>query len=208
MAVFSPLSSRRSGKRKAETTQQLIVFHLFNESFALPIGAVQKVIPMGKVYGAQRGGGVSLTIYQNQELVVIDAVHRIFRKIPSQYSLPSTSSAEPFASVEVTDDNPNSSALVKSPYVHQKQSSEEADNRYLLLLKSSQGKLMGVSIEKPPFLQRVPVSAFTPLTPEYSAEGNLRCISALVIYKDNAAPLFLLNPDLLVKSPQALPSAL
>jgi len=206
MAVFSPLSSRRSAKRKAETTQQLIVFHLCNEGFALPIGAVQKVIPMGKVYGAQRGGGVSLTIYQNQELVVIDAVHRIFREIPSQYSLPSATSTESFTYAEVTDDNPNSSALVKSPDVRQEQSSGEADSRYLLLLKSSQGKLVGVSIEKPPSLQRVPVSAFTPLTPEYAAEGNLRCVSALVIYKDNAAPLFLLNPDLLVKSPQALPS--
>jgi purine-binding chemotaxis protein CheW len=52
MAVFSPLTSRRSTTRKVEATQQLIVFRLSQERFALPIRAVQKVIPMGNIYGA------------------------------------------------------------------------------------------------------------------------------------------------------------
>ncbi len=185
MAVFSPLTSRRSTRRnRAEATQQLIVFHLLSEGFALPIRAVQKVIPIGNTYGAPQGTGVSLTLYQDQELLVIDVEHRIFRRTPS---LDSSNSAKlPASQLELED---------------------TTRGHYLLIVQSSQGKVVGLPIEKPPSLQRVPCSAFAPLASEYISEGNIRCVSALIIQNKDEPPLFLLNPDQLVQPQQALPPA-
>ena len=184
MAVFSPLTSRRSTTRKVEATQQLIVFRLSQERFALPIRAVQKVIPMGNIYGDPGGTGVSLTLYQDQELIVIDPEHRIFRRAPSEYSSPDASDTKaPLPLYDTTV------------------------QRYLLIVQSAQGKLVGLPIEDPPSLQRVPESAFTPLTSTYISEGNIRCVSALIIQKNDEPPLFLLNPEQLVQPQQALPPA-
>lgn len=180
MAIFSPLSSRRTTRRLAEATQQVIVFRLRNERFALPIRAVQKVVPMGNVYGAPQGGGVSLTLYQEQELLVIDPGHRIFRG-----TLPQDSSQ----------------ATAQEPI------SETNEAHYLLIVQGSQGKLVGLPIEETPALLRVPESAFSPLLSDYIAEGNIRCVSALIIQSKDKPPLFLLNPDQLVQPQQALPPA-
>lgn len=184
MAVFSPLTSRRSTRRNAVATQQLIVFRLRDEGFALPIRAVQKVIPMGNVYGAPGGAGVSLTLYQDQELIVIDAGHQIFR---------------------------GENAEDSSPHAFRQSAQRPLDDttvqRYLLIVMSSQGKLVGLPIEEPPSLQRVPESAFAPLTSDYISYGNIRCVSALIKLNNDEPPLFLLNPDQLVQPQQALPPA-
>ncbi len=78
MTISSPRISRRLTSQKQEKRQQLITFLLSQEQFALPIHLIQKVIPLGKVYGDPQGTGLSLTNYQGQELVVIDVAHRIF----------------------------------------------------------------------------------------------------------------------------------
>ena len=182
MAVFSPLTSRRSARRNAVRSQQLIVFHVRNEGFALPIWAVQKVIPMGKIYGAPQGAGVSLTLYQDQELIVIDVERRLFREAPSR--------------------DLSSSILGKSCAFGMNDANQGG---YLLIVQSSQEKKVGLPIEEPPSLQRVPESAFTPLTKDYLAEGNIRCVSALIKLNNDEPPLFLLNPDQLIGSQQVLP---
>lgn len=182
MAVFSPLSSRRrSTARQARATQQLIVFRLENESFALPIRAVQKVIPMGQIYGASEGAGVSLTLYQDQELIVIDVRRRIFRETPNQ-------------DLSEGSLSPQSTEQPRKVAEH-----------YLLIVQDSQGKIVGLPIDAPPSLQRVPESAFSPLTSDYINEGNIRCVSALIIPNNDEPPLFLLNPNQLIHSLQALP---
>lgn len=182
MAVFSPLTSRRSTARKAEATQQLIVFRLRNECFALPIRASLKVIPMGNIYGDPQITGVGLTLYQEQELLVIDVVQRIFRGSLTQNSLPTE---------EVYELLPPSGMI---------------EGRYLLIVQSSSRKLVGLPLFEPPFLQRVPESAFAPLTLDYLSQGNIRCVSALIIQPNDKPPLFLLNPDQLIQPQAALPS--
>lgn len=182
MAVFSRSTGRRSNRLQDRATQQLIVFRLLDEGFALPIRVVQKVIPIGNIYGAPQGAGVSLTLYQDRELIVIDAEHRIFRNR-------------------------------KNPALDSKVSSESAQeplkntnhNRYLLVIQNSSQKLAGLPINEPPCLLRVPSSAFAPLTSDYISEGNIRCVSALIVQNNEQPPLFLLNPDQLVQSQQALP---
>lgn len=185
MAVFSPLTSRRASNRKAEATQQLIVFRLYNEGFALPIRCVHKVIPMGNIYGGREGAfSVGLTLYQDQELLVIDGYHRIFRRAPSSEA-PATDQA--------------------LPHKGQEEQPDMTSAGFLLIVQSPQGKLVGLPIDSPPSLQRVPESAFTPLTSTYMAEGNIRCASALILQQNDEPPLFLLNPEKLVGPQQALP---
>jgi chemotaxis signal transduction protein len=186
MAVFSPLTSRRSTRRKgASSTQQLIVFRLRNEGFALPIMAVQKVIPMGNIYGAPGGAGVSLTQYLDQELIVIEVGRRIFREAPP---LEESKSIESQSSAHALDD--------------------KTLQRYLLIVQSSQGKLVGLPLFEPPSLHRVPSRAFAPLPEDYISYGNIRCVSALIKLNNDEPPLFLLNPDQLVQPQQAFPPAL
>jgi chemotaxis signal transduction protein len=76
MPIFSPLRNRKQGT--AQTTKQIIVFMLQTEWFALPIESVKQVLPLGEVYGDPQQTGVSLTLYQNQDLLVIDVGKRIF----------------------------------------------------------------------------------------------------------------------------------
>lgn len=185
MAIFSPLASRRATRRQAVATQQLIVFRLQNEGFALPIRTVQKVIPMSKIYGAPGGTGVNLTLYQDQELIVIDVGRRIFKG-----GLKEDSS--------------------KSDLRHQTEEPLEdppAGMGYLLIVQSSSGQVVGLPIEEPPSLQRVPESAFAPLSASYITEGNLRCVSVLIKLDNDQPPLFLLNLDQLVQPEHALPPA-
>lgn len=184
MALFSPVASRRKKRRIVEVTQQLIVFRLHNEGFALPIRAVQKVIPMGKIYGAPGGAGVSLTLYQDRELIVIDVERRIFK---GRINQDSKNNLLHQAEVAPTDPLPA--------------------QHYLLIVQSSAGLLVGLPIDQPPSLQRVPESAFAPLSASYISEGNLRCVSALIKRSNDELPLFLLNPDQLVQSEPALPPA-
>jgi purine-binding chemotaxis protein CheW len=185
MAIFSPLASRRKSRRIAEATQQLIVFRLRDENFALPIRAVQKVIPMDKIYGAPGSTGVSLTLYQDQELIVIDVGRRIFRGRPSEDSFKNNL---PHQTEEALQDTPSV-------------------QHYLLIVQNSSGQVIGLPIEKPPSLLRVPESAFTPLSASYISEGNLRCVSVLIKQNNDEPPLFLLNPDQLVQAEPALPPA-
>jgi purine-binding chemotaxis protein CheW len=81
MTILSPLKTRRSKARRAAATQQMIVFRLRQEWFALPIVAVSKVVQSSQVYGDPQKSGVSVAIYQGKELLVIDVGHRIFGEV-------------------------------------------------------------------------------------------------------------------------------
>jgi chemotaxis signal transduction protein len=76
---FSPLKNRRLQSRQAQAVQQFLVFQLRQATFALSVEAVQKVTLLGQVFGDSQQSDVSLTLYENQELLVIDVGQRIFR---------------------------------------------------------------------------------------------------------------------------------
>ena len=170
MAIPSSHKSLQRTVRQAEATQQLIAFRLRQEWFALPINAVQKVVPMGNVYGVG-STGVSLTLYQDKELLVVDVGDRIFSEAPNQ--------------------GLSVSASISKATQHQK----DFIVQYLLIVKNSQGELVGLSIDSPPKLLRVPESAFAPLSSAYISEANIQCVSSLMIQTLDEPPLFLLNPD-------------
>ena len=191
MSVFSPLTSRRSSNRKVKPTQQIIVFRLKNEGFALPIRASLKVIPLGEIFGAPQITGVGLTLYQEQELLVIDIEKRIFKSVVTTKALASSEPSESLSSSESSESLPPASSTI--------------EGSYLLIVQSSKSKLVGLPLLEPPVLQRVPESAFAPLTSDYLAYGTIQCVSALIIQGNEQPPLFLLNPDQLVQPQSALP---
>lgn len=82
MAIFSSLDIRRKASHKAEVTQPFITFCLRDCWFAMPVASVQKVVFLEKVYGDPKRTGVSLTRYQNQEILVIDVGYKIFGEAP------------------------------------------------------------------------------------------------------------------------------
>ena len=176
MAIPSAHKSPRRTVRQVEATQQIIAFRLRQHLCALPINMVQKVVTMGKVYGDINLTGVSLTLYQDKELLVVDVGHRIFREAPQDLSLSSSSSAHD-----------------QKDFILQ---------RYLLVVQNSQGEVIGLPIDSSPILRRVPESAFAPLPPAYISETNLQCVSSLVIQTLEEPPLFLLNPDQLLIVPK------
>ncbi len=185
MAIFSPLRSRRSSTRQTEITQQLIAFRLRQEWFALPIETVLKVVPMGSVYGDPKGTGVSLTIYQGCELLVVDIGYRIFGEAPS----PDLATRNALTPSKAT------APLVEHSEVGRPVVTQE---RYLLIVQSSDIEIFGLPIDSPPMMRRVPESSFTPLPTTYVAQGNIQCVSSLMIPATDQPPLFLLAPHQLV----------
>lgn len=174
MTLFT---SRRSAKRqKHQATQQLLIFSMQQEWFALPIQAVYRVIFTEHIYGAPHGNGMGLTRYENEEIPVIDIKSRIFG--------------------EASQQNPSLN------------SSEVTPGRYLLIIQDVQGELVGIPLDSQPSLRRVPESAFTIPPSSYLAQGNIRCISALVVLGDDQPSLFLLDLKQLTQSSLSSPPSL
>lgn len=165
--------SRRMALRHAENTQQLIVFRVLQAWFALPIQIAYKVISLERICRTPQHGGVGLTYYQHQEVLILDLQHRIFGEQPSPL-LPGS-------------DQPSAEEL------------PETYSRHLLLIQTVQGDLIGLPLNVPPVLRRVPKSAFAPVSSDFLAQGNMRCVSALVVPSNDEPPIFLLNPHHLIQ---------
>jgi chemotaxis signal transduction protein len=174
MAIYSPLRSRRLAAQKTEATQRLITFKLRAETFALSLDLVRKVTTLDapgerlgqRLYGDPNQTGVSLTTYQDRELVVIDVGQRIFGKI------------EPVLST-----SPKSATAVDLP----------AAVRYLLIIQPEPERLIGLPIDSPPSIQSIQLSAFKPLPDIYRQQSKIHCVSALSIDLPDRPSIFLLD---------------
>ena len=166
MAIYSPLRSRRLAAQQTEATKRLITFKLGEGDFALPLDRVQKVTTLDRVYGDPDRTGVSLTMYQGRELVVIDVGHRIFGKA-QQILLPSQQTRTSSRTTQL----------------------EGNSIRYLLVLESEPvetatglvSQLVGLPIDSPPSIQSIKLSAFQPLPEIYRKHSNIHCVSAMSV---------------------------
>ncbi len=165
MAIFSPLRNRKIGKHLAVNTRQMLVFQLQKEWFAIPIELVKQVVVLKDIYGDPDQNGISLTLYQNQEILVVDVGKRIFQK------------------------SKNPEDLIND------------DPRYLIVLENNKGEIVGLPIDCTPSLKRVADSAFSPLPSGYISEGNIHCVSNLIVESQEQKPYFLLDVEMLF-SPQ------
>jgi chemotaxis signal transduction protein len=194
--------SYRSLIRRRPATHQLIVFPLRHERFALPIRYVYKVIPLGQTYGVCHQTGISLTRYQNCDILVIDIQRRIFPDLPESIPLlePVITSSHPDSKKQsLMDASEESSSLSK-----ENSQIVQASQRHLLLMQTSQKELIGIPLDVPPSLRRVSESAFSPIPSVYLEQSRIRCISALVALSEQETPVFLLNPGQLLQGQSPL----
>ena len=204
----SPLS-RRLANRRAEATQKLVVFSIHQTGFALPIQAIEKVIPLNQLYGALDGQGLRFTHYQDRQILVVDAQERIFgiqqREVrlisPQASSLQASSlqasslqaSSLQASSLQAADDSPSSQIFLPDNLNFRVNSPA-----YLLIVQDNARDFIGIPLYSQPSLRRVPLSDLKPLPSAYLTDGNIRCVSALVVIQGEP-PLFLLNLDQLLK---------
>lgn len=151
---------------------------------------------MGNAYGDVRGTGVSLTLYQDRELVVVDIARRLFgemlsSELLSKYALPPARDPE-----AVERELPLPSLGSSSSMQLQHVSNTE---RYIVIVQTSKGELVGLPIDSPPALRRLPESAFTPLPPAYISQVHIQCVSSLIVQSQGEPPLFLIDPDQLLQ---------
>ncbi|XGW00237.1 MAG: hypothetical protein ACAF41_15030 [Leptolyngbya sp. BL-A-14] len=184
--------SQRLRSRKAEVTHQLIVFRVQQEWFALPIQVAQKVIPLGNLYGGGAGSDVSLTLYQDREIPVVDIQQRIFGTKPT-----------PLLPGQAASEHPSRSANPSSP-VPKTSNTPLLPDRFLLLIQSDTNATIGFPIDAQPMLRRVNEAAFVPLSETYLTGGQVRCVTCLVVPAPDQPPIFLLNLDQLLQAQPTL----
>lgn len=189
MAILSPLKSRRLRSHKTETTQQVIVFQIQHEWFALPIFAVKKVIPRSDTHGNYHNFGAGLTVYEGRELLILDISHQVFGHRNNDNN----------------QINPPSANAASQPIPASTQQSTQVTNGYLLIIYDPQGELVGLPIESSPTVRKFSQSDIVPLPSNYAARVNIQCVSGLIIQSDNQPILFFLNPDHLFRSQPLLP---
>ena len=186
MPILSPSKSRRLRAHKGKTTQQVIVFQIQRDWFALPIFAVKKVVPKSETQGNYYGAGAGLTIYEGRELLILDISYQVFGNRRNQTSssnfLADASALEPAASVDPL-----------------------STEGYLLIVRNRQEELVGVPIISSPTVKRVAQSDIVPLPPNYATRVNIQFVSGLIVQTDGYPILFLLNPDQLLHTQPLLP---
>ena len=226
MAILSTLRSRRFAAVQTETTEQIITFCLRQEWFALPILAVQKVIPLGKVYGDPQGTGVSITAYEEQEIVVIDVAKFIFQDLSSSdqkssefgirnselsynSQLSGIQELGKGTSLPLNKSNPElerSDFELVEPEMDTVTSElswlDWEQQRYLVIinLHEETQDLLGLPIDSQPVMRRVTKSNFKALPQAYLNRGNINCVSEEIIELPEHPPIFLLNPQSLARA--------
>ncbi len=161
------LQTRHHRKRLKEATLQLITFQLRQDRFALPITEVERVVTLETVYGDASQSGVGLTVYQGQELALVDVGQRIFGESDE-------------------DDRPLLQPRTESP--------DRLDQaRLLLILKTPTGRPLGLPIDSRPVLKRVAKTAIAPIPQEYKTSGKIQFVSALSVQAEGEPLLFLLE---------------
>lgn len=183
MAIFSTLRSRRFAAVQTEKTEKMITFRLRQEWFALPILAVQKVIPLGKVYGDPQKTGVSITAYEAQEIIVIDVAKFIFKDLPENNIMATSIDNEKDIIA------PNISFF------------DEQRQRYLVIINliNPTENLLGLPIDSQPVMRRISQSNFQTLPNAYLKQDNIKCVSEKLIELPEHPPIFLFNPQSLVQ---------
>jgi chemotaxis signal transduction protein len=72
-------------------------------------------------------------------------------------------------------------------------SSDEPQQRYLILLEEEGNNIIGLPIDSQPVMYRVNPSDFRALPEAYLVKGNIKCISSQMIALSDRPPIFLLN---------------
>jgi chemotaxis signal transduction protein len=72
---------------------------------------------------------------------------------------------------------------------------EHDEQRSLIILRTSDGELVGLPIDSQPEVRRLSKSQFVPLPTTYAARSKIRCLSSMMVKTEDGASLFLLDPE-------------
>lgn len=194
--------SRKALRRNHKLTpkvpvHQMITFLVRQDWFALPIQVAQKVVPLAAVRSSTGSQGQGLILVDQQRLPTIDLEQHIYRDLP----LPPL--IGPTAAAAAAGPTPLAANVVAFP-----QPSEIPDDpRHVLIVRLPQmSESLGLVVSQTPMLQRVPETAFSPVSTTFLALSQLRCVNAVISLAGQEAPIFLLDmtqvlPPLLPPSP-------
>lgn len=167
----STLRSRRSARRNNKTEQPIIAFQLDREWFALPILAIQKVVPVSQINCITRESQNNLYQYKNQELLIINIEQHIFNN-----SSPSKSS--------LTTD----SSLLESP-----ESTSPDSFSYVAILQQETEILAGLPLNSQPVIYKISPTDFQAIISTEIGGYDGQYIESKVTNIDEIPRLFILN---------------
>ena len=170
MSTFSTLRSRRFASRQTETTQQIIAFLLGEQWFALPILAIQKIVPVGKVYDRSEIAKSSVITYEDRELLVVDLAQDIFK-------------TETVSQIN--------SQTIEQPKTL---TTDSQLQNYLVILQSETHKTIAFAIDAQPAMYRIKESDFQPLSQTDSTHSNIHSFCEKNINLTDSLNLFFLSP--------------
>jgi chemotaxis signal transduction protein len=198
MAILSPLRARRNANRPVESTQQVIIFCLHQQWFALPMAFVKRVTafqssadkpsadkPSADKPSADKPSANKSSANKSIErpdaagstddeaLTIINAARRIFLKSRSFIG-----SQEP----EVP-----------------KQESPEPE-RFVIVFQASGEETYALTISSEPKMHRISPESIAPFLPTDKAIEPMACISGIVQQADHPQTLYLLDPEQLCYS--------
>lgn len=154
-----------------EPTLRLICFPLRQAHFCLPLALAQRVMSRSGAEASLNPGLISL---QGAQVPVVDIAPWLYRKAPL---LPR----------QVI--HPGSATALPQP------------DQTILVVESARLGHLGILIDDTPTLKRARQSAFSPMPTAYLIAHHLRGINTLVSLGGSEPPLFLLDVDQLLVSP-------
>jgi chemotaxis signal transduction protein len=81
------------------------------------------------------------------------------------------------------------------------------NSRFLVIIKKAIDDLVGLPIDSPPSIRRVPQESLKPLPLTYLTQGNIHCVSSLIVENPDEPPLFILDPEKIIHPLDQIKSA-
>jgi chemotaxis signal transduction protein len=203
--------SRKALRRNHKLTpkvpvHQMITFLVRQDWFALPIQVAQKVVPLAAVRSSTGSQGQGLILVDQQRLPTIDLEQHIYRDLPLPSLISPTAPAGAAADGGLQG-NAGPAPLATNVVAFPQPSEIPGDPRHVLIVRLPQmSESLGLVVSQTPLLQRVPETAFSPISATFLTLSQLRCVNAVISLAGQEAPIFLLDltqvlPPLLPPSP-------
>ena len=174
----STLRSRRSANRNNKVEQPIIAFQLGREWFALPILAIQKVIPVSQINYTKRDSQDNLYQFKDKKLIIIDVEQHIF----GNSSLSKSS---------LTKD----SSLLKPSEL-----TSPVSFSYVAILQQEAEILTGLALNSQPVIYKVQLTDFQALTSSEISDYGKQYIDSKVTNINEISNLLILNLRRLLQS--------
>jgi chemotaxis signal transduction protein len=179
MAIVSPLRARRNARRPVESTQQMIIFCLRQQWFALPMSDVKRVSTFQS--SADRPAehlGATASV-DDAGLIKISADRKIFSKARPGFTSPSLE--------------------LQAPELEAPEPKAPEPDHFSVVFQTSDGEAYALTVNSAPKMHRISPDSIVPFSLDMSIEP-MECISGIVRQADHPQTLYLLDPEQLCRN--------